>query len=173
MEGDGPQNTLSKSLHYLSEPDRLRKKGDRWRQDHVAASNDSNASNVRHLDTAVKVRRTDRDVSELRESVNALTAQCDQVSNPGLVNLKAVRACLRLVSIWLERDVGVAEKICNAHEGMVGVIQSNVDTEWLFAEDGEPQAEAMSPEAFEVLIELRVLADRLERSGVIQEFVAG
>lgn len=122
--------------------------------------------NVRQMSVAPAAAADDHDVSSIGLNVSALIQQCRSVADWGASNREAVLACLELASTWLDQEEGTARKISQAHEGMRRVVRSNVDTSWLFKEDGEPRSEAMSPEVFEVLIELRVLADRLERAGM-------
>lgn len=84
------------------------------------------------------------------------------------VNVDAIVASLALAQIWLNQDSDLASKLSEAHEAMGDVVRSNVDFAWLFKPDGEPSMELISPDAFEALIELRVLADRLHRVGVVR-----
>jgi hypothetical protein len=82
-------------------------------------------------------------------------------------NVSAVLASLSLAAAWLSPNPDVVEKLSETYKAVGEVVRSNVEFDWLFETGGEPRMELISAEVFEVLIELRVLADRLQQAGAI------
>ncbi len=82
-------------------------------------------------------------------------------------NVNAVLASLSLAAAWLSPNLDVVEKLSETYKAMGDVVGSNVEFDWLFEAGGEPRMELISAEVFEVLLELRVLADRLQRAGAM------
>ena len=105
------------------------------------------------------------------DALKAVSSLIEQVrkgewSTP--LNVKATVASLALAQVWLKQDSDLASMLSEACEAMGDVVRSTVDFEWLFKPGGEPAMDLISSELFEILVDLRFLADRLQRVGVVE-----
>lgn len=79
-------------------------------------------------------------------------------------NLPAVRLALDIALHWLDADSSTSSRLDAVHDDLIGLAKAHTSFDWLFDEEGHPKVEEITPDIFERLVELRVLADRVLRT---------
>lgn len=111
------------------------------------------------------VRRTDvANYAEARWALIAVLNWAAHEIHDRPFNLEAVRQSIIGILNWLEPDADIDKTLDRAQANFGRLAHAYTDYNWLFDDSGELRLSDISPRLFELLIETRVLADRVSRA---------
>lgn len=103
-------------------------------------------------------------LEEARAAVAQAAKWAQTTQDDPCVNLPAVRFALDIALHWLDTDAPASSRLDAVHEDLIGLAKAHTSFDWLFDAEDEPKIESITPDVFERLVELRVLADRILRT---------
>jgi hypothetical protein len=105
-----------------------------------------------------------RNLEEARSAVLHAAGWAETTQDDLCINLPAVRYALAIALHWLDVDASTSARLDAVHDDLVGLAKAHTSFDWLFDKEDQPKLESITPDVFERLVELRVLADRILRT---------
>lgn len=124
-------------------------------------------ANVRQLDLVHDngERQIDvRSYAEARSALLALLRWADQEAADRPFNTEAVHEAAITLFTWLQPGAPVEKTLKCATRSLSRLAATYCDYDWLFDDEGELRIPAVSSDLFDLLVEARIVADRINRA---------